>query len=288
YQDGTLDFCYAVPTEEITGLDGNEEFHVDSLMGTYYLNFNNEKEPFNDPKVREALSLAIDRDYVANTIMLGTYSPAKNFVGPGISDAKKGSSFEEVTTEEYGDHFNPDNYAQDLEKAKQLLAEAGYPDGEGFPSIKYATNDSGFHKPVAEYLQSVWADELGIDMSIEIQEWNTFSADRRAGNFDVARNGWVLDWDDPSNMINLLETSNGNNDGRFSDETFDKLVDEARNTTDSAEHFAKLHEAEQELLNQAGCAPIAYYNDFWMQKPNLKGTWHTPNGHWYFMYGSLE
>ena len=288
YQDGTLDFCYAVPTEEITGLTGSDEFYTDAMMGTYYLNFNNQKAPFDDVRVREALSLAIDRDYVANTIMLGTYSPAKNFVGPGVSDAEEGSSFEEVTTSTYGDHFNTSDYESDLAKAKELLAEAGYPNGEGFPEIRYATNDSGFHKPVAEYLQSVWKDELGITMNIDIQEWNTFSADRRAGNFDVARNGWVYDWDDPSNMINLLETSNGNNDGKFSDEEFDKLVDAARNTTDSAEHYDLLHQAEQVLLEDAGCAPVAYYNDFWMQKTNLKGTWHSPYGYWYFMYGTLE
>ena len=288
FQDGTLDFCFAVPTEEIPGLDGSEEFHTEAQMGTYYINFNNEKEPFDDPKVRKALSLAVDRDYVANTIMLGTYSRAKNFVGPGVSDAKEGSSFEEETTKKYGDHFNVDDYEADLEEAKKLLAEAGYPDGEGFPTIKYATNDTAFHKPVAEYLQSVGKDELGIDMEIDIQEWNTFSADRRAGNFDVARNGWVYDWDDPSNMINLLETSNGNNDGRYSNPEFDKLVEEARNTTDKAEHYEKLHEAEQVMLDDAGCAPLAYYNDFWMQKTNLKGTWHSPYGYYYFMYGSFQ
>ncbi|SDZ89308.1 oligopeptide transport system substrate-binding protein [Oribacterium sp. KHPX15] len=287
YNQGELDMIKDVPTEEIPTLNGNEEFHVEPLMGTYYVTFNTQKEPFNDAKVREALSLAIDRKYVADTIMQGTYSPATNFVGAGVSDAAEGSSFVDVTKEKYGDHFDIENYDANLEKAKELLAEAGYPNGEGFPAFDYLTNDSGYHKAVAEYLQSAWA-ELGLTMNVNIQEWKTVTADRRAGNFDVARNGWVYDWDDPSNMINLLETTNGNNDGKYSSAEFDKLVDEARSTTDIDKHYDLLHQAEQVLLNDAAMAPIAYYNEFWLQKPNLKGTWHSPYGYWYFMYGSFE
>ncbi|MCR5545873.1 MAG: peptide ABC transporter substrate-binding protein [Lachnospiraceae bacterium] len=287
YQQGELDMIKDVPTEEIPSLEGNEEFNVEPIMGTYYITFNCNKEPFDNALVREALSLAIDREYVASTIMQGTYSAATNFVGPGVSDAEEGSSFEEVTTSTYGDFFDNSDYDANLAKAKELLAEAGYADGAGFPEIEYLTNDSGYHKAVAEYLQSAWA-ELGITMTINIQEWQTVTADRRAGNFDVARNGWVYDWDDPSNMINLLETENGNNDGKYSSEEFDSLVDQARQTTDVSEHYDLLHQAEQVLLKDAAMAPVAYYNDFWLQKSNLTGTWHSPYGYWYFMYGSLE
>ncbi len=287
YQNGNLSMIKDVPTEEIPSLADNAEFHIEPIMGTYYVTFNTEREPFNDPKVREALSLAIDRKYVAETIMQGTYSPATNFVGPGVSDEASGSSFEDVTKQKYGDHFDTADYDKDLEKAKQLLADAGYPNGEGFPEFAYLTNDSGYHKPVAEYLQSAWG-ELGLTMTVNIQEWKTVTADRREGNFDVARNGWVYDWDDPSNMINLLETGNGNNDGKYSNPDFDKAVDEARTTTDIKLHYEKLHEAEQIILNDAAMAPVAYYNDFWLQKSNLKDTWHSPYGYWYFMYGKLE
>ena len=287
YQNGDIDMIKDVPTEEIPSLSSSEEFNIEPIMGTYYVTFNCNKEPFNDAKVREALSLAIDRKYVAGTIMQGTYSPATNFVGPGVSDEKDGSSFEDVTKEKYGDHFDVDNYDADLEKAKSLLAEAGYPDGQGFPSFKYLTNDTAYHKAVAEYLQSAWG-ELGLDMTIDIQEWKTVTADRRAGNFDVARNGWVYDWDDPSNMINLLETGNGNNDGKYSNPEFDAAIEAARSTTDLSEHYDELHKAEQIMLDDAGCAPVAYYNDFWLQKTNLKNTWHSPYGYWYFMYGSIE
>ena len=287
YNQNEIQMIKDVPTEEIPSLLGKGEFYLEPIMGTYYVTFNTQKAPFDNPKVREALSLAIDRGHVASTIMQGTYSPAKNFVGPGVSDAKAGSSFEQVTKEKYGDHFNTSNYAEDLAKAKKLLAEAGYADGKGFPTFEYLTNDSGYHKAVAEYLQAAWA-ELGLTMNVNIQEWKTVTADRRSGNFDVARNGWVYDWDDPSNMINLLETGNGNNDGKYSSKEFDKYVDLARMATDVEEHYNYLHEAEQVLLNDAAMAPVAYYNDFWLQKTNLKGTWHSPYGYWYFMYGHLE
>ena len=287
YNQNVVQLIKDVPTEEIPALRGNGEFYVEPIMGTYYVTFNTQKAPFDNPKVREALSLAIDRNHVATTIMQGTFSAAKNFVGPGISDAKTGSSFEQVTKATYGDHFNTDNYAADLEKAKKLLAEAGYPEGKGFPAFEYLTNDAAYHKPVAEYLQAAWG-ELGLTMKVNVQEWKTVTADRRSGNFDVARNGWVYDWDDPSNMINLLETGNGNNDGKYSSAEFDKFVDLARMSTNVEEHYKYLHEAEQVLLNDAAMAPVAYYNEFWLQKTNLKGTWHSPYGYWYFMYGHLE
>ncbi len=287
YNQNVVQLIKDVPTEEIPALRGNGEFYVEPIMGTYYVTFNTQKAPFDNPKVREALSLAIDRNHVATTIMQGTFSAAKNFVGPGISDAKTGSSFEQVTKATYGDHFNTDNYAADLERAKKLLAEAGYPEGKGFPAFEYLTNDAGYHKPVAEYLQAAWG-ELGLTMNVNVQEWKTVTADRRSGNFDVARNGWVYDWDDPSNMINLLETGNGNNDGKYSSAEFDKFVDLARMSTNVEEHYKYLHEAEQVLLNDAAMAPVAYYNEFWLQKTNLKGTWHSPYGYWYFMYGHLE
>ena len=286
YNQGELLLAKAIPSEEIPNLAGKEDFHVDPMMGTYYVSFNTQKAPFDNPKVREALSLAIDRNYVANTIMQGTYSPAVNFVGPGISDAAKDSQFAEVTKEKYGDFFNNDDYDANFAKAKELLAEAGYPDGQGFPQFSYLTNDTGYHKAVAEYLQDVWK-KLGLNMTIDIQEWKTVTANRRNGNFDVARNGWVMDYDDPSNIINLFETGNGNNDGKYSNPEFDKLVEEARSTADVEKHYDYLHQAEQVILKDYGMAPIAYYSEFYLKSPKLQNVWYSPTGYYYFMYGTL-
>lgn len=287
YNAGEVMFIKDVPTEEIPKLRENPEFHVEPLLGTYYISLNLNRDYFKDVKVRQALSLALDRRYIADTIMQGTYTPAKNFVGPGISDADPGSSFSDVTIETYGEFFHTDDFEGDLAKAKELLADAGYPGGEGFPMIEYMTNDAGYHKPLAEYLQSAWG-ELGINMDIKIVEWATFTPTRRNGDYDIARNGWIYDYDDPSNILNLLETNNGNNDGKYSNPKYDALTEKARKTADRKEHYQLLHEAEQLLLNDMAMIPVAWQNEFWLQKPELKGTYHSPYGYWYFMYGSVE
>ena len=286
YNTGEIMFTRDVPTEEIPNLRDNPEFHVAPILGTYYVSLNLEREYFQDVKVRQALSLALDRQYIADTIMQGTYSAATNFVGPGVSDAEPGSSFADTTVAQYGEFFHTDDFEGDLAKAKELMAKAGYPDGEGFPTIEYMTNDAGYHKPLAEYLQSAWG-ELGINMDIKIVEWASFTPTRRNGDYDIARNGWVYDYDDPSNMLNLFESTNGNNDGTYSNPEYDALIEQARTTVDKTEHYALLHEAEQMLLNDMAMIPVAYNNDFWLQSSDLQGIWHSPYGYWYFMYGYI-
>ena len=288
YQTGEVQMIKDIPTEEIPSLQDSPDYHLDPRLATSYTIFNTQKAPFVDAKVRMALSLAVDREYVANTLMIGTVAPATNFVGPGISDAEAGSSFEEVTRKNNGgDFFNVNNYEADLEKAKELLAEAGYPNGEGFPIIEYMTNDAGYNKPVAEYLQSAWKD-LGITMDIKIVEWSTFTPTRRAGDFEICRGGWVYDYNDPSNMLNLLASTSGNNHGKYSNPEVDKLLEEARSTADKAEHYDKLHAAENLIMEDAAVSPLVYSSDFYLQNPKLKGTWHSPYGYWYFMYATME
>ncbi len=288
YNQGEVSMIKSVPSEEIPALKGTEEFHVDPLMGIYYLSFNTTKKPFDNEDVRMALALVIDRDYVANTVMQGTYLPANKMIGPGVSDAAPDSSFEKVTEEKYTKGVGSGDYEADVAKAKELLAKAGYPDGQGFPTIEYSTNDQGYHKSVAEYLQNVWKEKLGINTDIAIKEWKVFTADRRAGNYDVARNGWVMDWNDPSNLLNLFVTGSGNNDGKISIPEYDELMEKAATTINVDERFDYLHKAEQLLLDHAALTPVAYYTDFYLQSTKLKDTWHSPYGYWFFMYGSFD
>lgn len=284
YQTGEVLMIKNVPTEEIPSLKDSADFHVDPIIGTYYLSLNLERDAFKDARVRKALSLAIDRDYVANTLMQGTYSPADNFMGPGWIDMD-GTQFKDNANGGQS-YIDVNNYEADLEEAKQLLADAGYPDGEGFPSISYTTNDAGYHKVVAEYLQQAWA-QLGIDLKVDIVEWASFTPMRRNGDFDTARNGWVGDYTDPSNMLELFYSTNGNNDGKFNNADFDAAIDLSRTTLDSAERSKALHTAEDILMEETGCIPIAYYNDFWLQSEKITGSWHSPNGFWYFMYADI-
>lgn len=284
YQTGEVLMIKNVPTEEIPSLKDSADFHVDPIIGTYYLSMNLERDAFKDARVRKALSLAIDRDYVANTLMQGTYSPADNFMGPGWIDMD-GKQFKDNANGGQS-YIDVNNYEADLEEAKQLLADAGYPDGEGFPSISYTTNDAGYHKVVAEYLQQAWA-QLGIDLQVDIVEWASFTPMRRNGDFDVARNGWVGDYSDPSNMLELFYSTNGNNDGKFSNADFDAAIELSRTTLDSAERSKALHDAEDILMEETGCIPVAYYNDFWLQSDKITGSWHSPYGYWYFMYADI-
>ena len=284
YQTGEVLMIKSVPTEEIPSLKDSADFHVDPIIGTYYLSLNLERDAFKDARVRKALSLAIDRDYVANTLMQGTYSPADNFMGPGWIDMD-GKQFKDNANGGQS-YIDVNNYEADLEEAKQLLADAGYPDGEGFPSISYTTNDAGYHKVVAEYLQQAWA-QLGIDLQVDIVEWASFTPMRRNGDFDVARNGWVGDYTDPSNMLELFYSTNGNNDGKFNNADFDAAIDLSRTTLDSAERSKALHTAEDVLMEETGCIPVAYYNDFWLQSDKITGSWHSPYGYWYFMYADI-
>ena len=188
YQTGEVLMIKDVPTEEIPSLTGTDDFYVDPIIGTYYISLNIQKAPFDDVNVRKALSLAIDREYVASTLMQGTYTAAGNFMGPGWMDTD-GTEF--MSNANGGKpYIDTTNFEANLEEAKQLLADAGYPDGEGFPTISYTTNDAGYHKVVAEYLQQAWA-ELGIDLQVNIVEWSSFTPMRRSGDFEVARNGWV-------------------------------------------------------------------------------------------------
>ena len=283
YNSGEAVLIKDVPTDEIPSLTKAEDggdFYVDTILGTYYVSLNLQHDAFKDAKVRKALSLAIDRDYVANTIMQGTYSTADSIVGPGIVD--ENGYFHDNGNAPY---ISAD-YEANMAEAKKLLEEAGYPNGEGYPTIEYSTNDSGYHVPLAEYLQQVWGD-LGITLTISKMEWSAFTAARRAGEYDVARNGWVMDYNDPSNMLDLFCTGNGNNDGKYSNPEFDAAIDASR-VADSAEHFAQLHKAEDILMEDMGCLPIAYYNEYWLQSSSLKGTWHSPYGYWYLQYGYIE
>ena len=284
YTSGEVDMIKDVPTEEIPSLQGNDDFHVEPIIGTYYVSLNLQKEYFQDARVRKALSLAIDRNYVANTLMQGTYSPASSIVGPGWLDTD-GSSFAE-NANGGTPYIDNDNFDANLEEAKKLLEEAGYPNGEGFPQIEYTTNDSGYHKVVAEYLQQAWA-AIGIDLKVNIVEWASFTPMRRNGEFDVARNGWVGDYTDPSNILELFCTTNGNNDGKYTNADFDAAIEDSRVTTDATTRSADLHKAEDTLMNDAGCIPIAYYNDFWLQSSKITGSWHSANGYWYFMYADI-
>ncbi len=284
YQTGEALMVKDVPTEEIPSLEGNADFHVESLIGTYYIDLNNTLEQFSDARVRNALSLAIDRDYVAETLMQGTYTAATSFIGGGWLDTD-GSIFADNANGGKA-YIDNSDFAANLEKAKQLMADAGYPNGEGFPTLTYSINDAGYHKVLGEYLQQAWK-ELGITVNVEVVEWASFLPLRRAGDYVSSRDGWVGDYSDPSNMLDNLYSSNGNNNSKYTSEEFDAAMNKARSTVDPTERSAALHEAEDIAMADMPIIPIAFYNAFWLQSDKITGSWHSPYGYWYFQYADI-
>jgi len=284
YRSGEAQMVKNLPAGEMDTLKSDPDYRLSPIQGTYYLDLNNQREPFTDWRVRMALSLAIDRQYVANTIMKGTYIPAPNFVGPGISDWD-GSEFKDNANGGVP-YIDINDHAGNLEKAKQLLAEAGYPNGEGLPEFTYSLNDAAYHKVVSEYLQNAWA-ELGVNMRIDVVEWSSFTPQRRAGDYDSARDGWVLDYDDPSNILELAETGNGNNNCKFSNPDYDAAMARSRVAKTYEERWAALHDAEDIVMGLAGVVPVAYYADFFMIQPSITGWWHSPDGFWHFEWADI-
>lgn len=285
YTNGEALMIKDVPTGEIAKLrKESQEFYVDPMLGTYYISLNDQLPEFSDVRVRKALSLAIDRKYVAEQLMDGVYTPAPNFVSAGVADWD-GSDFKS-NANGGKPYINIDDHEANIAEAKKLLEEAGYPNGEGFPTVVYSINDSGYHKPVGEYLQTAWA-ELGINTKVEVVEWATFTPMRRAGDYQASRNGWVCDYNDPSNLLDLMVSTNGNNDGKYNNPEFDAMMEKAAKETDAKTRFDYLHQAEDIMMNDMSCIPVAYYNDFYLQSSKITGSWHSPYGYWYFMYADI-
>jgi len=285
YQSGEAMMIKDVPVEEIPALKGNPEFHIEPLQGTYYICLNDAKPEFSDPKVRRALSLALDRTYVAETLTNGVFSAATSLIGPGISDWD-GSPFMQNANggKPYIDNSNA---AANLTEAKQLLAEAGYPNGEGFPAVEYSINDASYHKVIAEYVQQAWK-ELGITVNVNVVEWAAFLPQRRAGDYQISRNGWVFDYDDPSNFMECFQTGFGNNDAKYSNPSYDSLMVKAAAEPDPKTRAGYLHQAEDVFMADMGTIPLAYYNEFYLQNTAITGSWHSPSGYWYFQYADIE
>jgi oligopeptide transport system substrate-binding protein len=185
YQAGELDFIPSVPTAEIPRLIAEDpNFFVFPLLGTYYYNFNMDLDIWQEPLVRRALTLSIDREQIAEVLASGQV-PAAGFVPPGFPDHMGRDFFETAGT--YGISTDDSQFA----RAQELLAEAGYPGGEGFPVFELMYNTSEGHKLVAEMVQEMWKTNLGIEITLANQEWAVFQETRKQGDYQVARGGWI-------------------------------------------------------------------------------------------------
>jgi len=218
------------------------DYQVAPQLSTYYYIFNVKRGPLQDVRVRKALTMALNRQELVEKVTRAGQKATRSMVPPLVG-----------YTPAEGAGYDP-------EEAKKLLAEAGYPNGKGFPvmTVIYNTNDA--HKLIAEYVQEAWKQTLGIDIAIQNYEWKTFLDVRKQHDFDIARSGWVGDYQDPNTFLEIFLTGAGNNDGEYSNEKFDALVRKAASMKGGAERFQVLHDAEAVFLTEdQGVLPIYSY-----------------------------
>jgi oligopeptide transport system substrate-binding protein len=265
YNAGDFDFLNDVPPAEVPKLIAeNPEYYIFPLLGTYYYNFNMDLEMFKDERVRRALTLSIDREQIVE-VLAGGQVPAPGFVPPGFPDHNGNDFFE--TAGNYGIETDDSQFAE----ARKLLADAGYPDGKGFPKFVLMYNTSEGHKLVAEMVQEMWKTNLGLDVSLENQEWAVFQDTRKAGDYEVSRGGWITDFLDPSGLLAIFTEGNAYNDPNFNNAAFDAAMNRALTATTDAAHYEALYEAQDILMTELPIVPVYHYTDSMLSSPAVKG-----------------
>ena len=338
FKNGDWDFIDDVPTNEIAALkaDYPDEFKVEGQIGTYYVcwNINENILPEGSTltgveaenakaEIRNAITLLFDRNYIVNDVAQGGQVPASSFVAMGMTEPD-GSEFYKNAghNDGYIGYYKVDEASleENFNAAVEVLKKYyTFDEATGkftdFPTMTYLYNTSDAHKAIGEYLQSA-LDAVGITMNMENQEWATFLNTRKAGDYSIARNGWVADYNDPICFLDMWTTASGNNDVQFGKgdhadvknysidltpfgldtkvengtwaETYDVLISAIKACTDPETRFAMMHVAE-DMLMETGCiCPIYYYTDLFMISDSVDGFFSNPLGYKYFMYTTVE
>lgn len=233
------------------------DFNPGPQFGTYYYTFNVSRKPFDDPRVRKALILALDRDEILSTAC-SVEDPARTLTPPGLP--------------KYDAPMCPDT---DVDEARRLLAEAGFPDGQGFPKIEILYNFEEQHQTVAELIRKQWRRALGINVATRNEEWGSYLSSQRQLSYDVVRRSWIGDYLDPNTFLDLFVTGGGNNNTGWGDPEYDKLIRDAQFEVDAEERLAMLRRAEEILMDRGPVMPIFYYATRDLVRPTIRG--HYPN-----------
>jgi oligopeptide transport system substrate-binding protein len=264
YQSGAIDASDTVPLSELPALVKSGDCQIMPYLGTYFYRFNVTKKPFDDVRVRKALALAIDRNLIVTNITRGGQLPALAYVPYGIPDATPTTEFRKAGTET----FYKDN---DIATAKALLAQAGYPNGKGFPTFSILYNTSSAHKSIAEAIQQMWKTGLGINCTLKNEEWGVYLDDETNLNYQVARAGWIGDYVDANTFMDMWVTGGGNNQTGWSNKQYDADIAKAKTISDVTVRMQSMHDAEKILMTEFPIAPIYYYTLPVLLKPTLKG-----------------
>lgn len=275
FNNGELDWTGnpldALPTDSLKALKKDGKLSTQSYAGIYNYKFNTKVEPLNNANIRKALTLAIDRQSLIDNVVLGNQQPA----------------FSIVPTSVYGD----DSYGyfkdNDVETAKKYLEEGlkelGYASVDELPSITISYNTSEAHAKIAQSIQAMWSDNLGVKTELSNSEWGVYLDSVNSGDFQVARMGWSADFIDPINFLEMYYSANGgNNQTGWESARFQALLDQAAMEVDADKRMSLLQEAEAVFMEDMAVAPIYFNTDNWIKVDNLKGELLTALSSLYF------
>lgn len=262
YRSGEVDMTNnAIPVDLFSRLqrDIPDEVKISPSLCTYYYEINNEQAPFDDARVRAAVKLALDRDIIANKVMGQGQTPAFGFTPPSTVDMEAiEPEWFQLTQKERN------------EKAKQLLADAGY--GPGNPlSFTLLYNTSEAHRKVAIAAASILKQNAGIEVKLENQEWKTFLDSRHQGNYEVARAGWCADYNEPSSFLNIMLSTSSNNTSHYKSDEFDAAMRKSITAATEDDRVKAYQEAERILDEDSALVPIYYYVSPRLVKPYVGG-----------------
>lgn len=262
YETGQIDFGDDPPLEEIDRLIKEGTVTIAGDLSTYYYLFNTKAKPFDDARVRKAFAMAINREAIVKNVTKAGQVPAFAYVPNGFPDADTTKDFRQVG----GDFFT-----EDVAKAKELLAEAGYPDAKGLPKIELLTNDNEGHLKIAQAIIEMWKQNLGVtDISVKSEEWGVYLKDRDEGNYQISRAGWGADYYDAMTFVDMYTTGGGNNDTNWSNAQYDEFIAKANIEADMNKRFEYMHGAEKLMMDDMIVLPIYFYTNPYYAQPYLK------------------
>jgi oligopeptide transport system substrate-binding protein len=273
YQAGEIDTLgnAALPQELVQHLDDYADYRNAPWLGTYFFWLNTQAPPLDDVRVRQALKLALDRGAIVRFVTRAGQIATSDLVPDGLAGYRGLAS----------PLFDP-------ERARALLAEAGYSEGRGMPPITLIYNTNEGHRQIAQAVQQMWRDHLGIAVELENQEWKVYLKNLDAETFQIARMGWIGDYADPFTFLELLTSSSGNNHSGWSDPEYDRAMRAANETLDPTRRLALLREAEARAMDAVPIIPIYTYVQTNMMKPYVRGAWQNFQQRDLFKYWSID
>jgi oligopeptide transport system substrate-binding protein len=259
FRAGQLHITSSVPTARIDWYRSNrpDAIRFDPYLGVYYYLINTSNPVLKDKRIRQALAYSIDREALTNYVLKAGQKPAHHFTPPNT-----------------GSYTAKSQFSYDPQKARDLLTEAGFPKGAGFPKLELLYNTSESHKTIAEAIQQMWKAELGIEITLYNQEWKVYLDSRQKGDFDIARAAWIGDYCDPYTFLSLGISDSGNNHSHWNSPSFDALLKSSTLTLDPQARMDLFQEAEAELIEAMPFIPLFFYVRSLLIDGSVRG-WHS-------------